>query len=219
MSAKRSPVDWEAIEREYRAGQLSVSEVGRQYGVSHTAINKKAKAQGWSRNLAAKVKEAVSAKLVSDGVSTASARETIEAAATRVVEVVRSHRNDIASGRAIAQTLFAELTEGSNPENRETIEVEIEDETKGDANGKRRAMMLRAVALPSRASVLLALSSAMKNFIQLERQAFNIEGSPGDDDSSDAQRSVNEISAAIEGKLARIAPAGGSSSVPQEPVA
>jgi hypothetical protein len=216
---ERKQVDWEAIEREFRAGQLSVSEIGRQHGVSHTAINKKAKAQGWSRNLAAKVKEAVSAKLVSDGVSTASARETIEAAATRVVEVVRSHRNDIANGRKIAQTLFAELIEGSDPENRETIEVEIEDETKGDANGKRRAMMLRAVALPSRASVLLALSSAMKNFIQLERQAFNIEGSPGDDDSSDTQRSVNEISAAIEGKLARIASPGGASSLPQEPVA
>lgn len=219
MADKRKPTDWEAIEREYRAGQLSVSEIGRQHGVSHTAINKKAKAQGWTRNLAAKVKEAVSARLVSDGVSSSNARETIEAAAARVVEVVRSHRNDITQGRTLAQALFNELAEGTDPENREAIEEAIEAETSGDRDTKRRNMMLRAVALPSRASVLLSLSSAVKNFIQLERQAFNIDGSPDDDDQSAVERSVNEISQAIEGKLARIAGPGPTSGVPQEPVA
>jgi DNA-binding Lrp family transcriptional regulator len=40
---ERMSVDWEAIEREYRAGQLSVREIARQQGLSHTAINKRAK--------------------------------------------------------------------------------------------------------------------------------------------------------------------------------
>jgi hypothetical protein len=211
--AERKPVDWEAVEREYRAGQLSVSEIGRQHGVSHTAINKKAKAQGWTRNLAARVKEAVSTKLVSDGVSSANARETVEAAAARIVEVVRSHRNDIATGRQIAQAMMAELIEAT--EHREEIEDEIEIETAGDRNGKRRAMMLRAVALPSRASTLLSLSSAIKNFIALERQAFNIDGTPSDDEP-DEQRGINEIVQSIEGKLARIAAAGTAESIPQK---
>lgn len=175
MTDKKPATDWEAIEREYRAGQLSVSEIGRQHGVSHTAINKRAAARGWTRNLAAKVKEAVSTRLVSDGVSGSNARETIDAAAARVVDIVRSHRKDIAQGRAIAQSLFGELIEATD--NREIIEDEIEEATKGDgpANAKRRAMMLRAVALPSRASTLLSLSSAIKNFIGLERQAFSID--------------------------------------------
>jgi len=171
--------DWEAIEREYRAGQLSVSEIGRQHGVSHTAINKKAKAQAWTRNLAAKVKEAVSAQLVSDGVSTANARQAVETAAARVVEVVRSHRNDISTGRKLVGALFNELNEAT--EHRFDIDEAIEVETASDTNGKRAAMMRRAVALPSRAATLLSLSGALKNIITLERQAFSIEGDAPDD--------------------------------------
>ena len=34
--APKSSVDWEAIEREYRAGQLSLREIGRTYGVTDT---------------------------------------------------------------------------------------------------------------------------------------------------------------------------------------
>jgi len=58
----RPVIDWEAIEREFRAGQLSVVEIGRQHGLSHTAINKRAKRDGWTRNLADKVRKAVSAR-------------------------------------------------------------------------------------------------------------------------------------------------------------
>lgn len=202
---ERKPTDWEAIEREYRAGQLSVSEIGRQQGVSHTAINKRAKAQGWTRNLAAKVREAVSAKLVSDGVSATNARETIEASASRVVELVRSHRADISKGRSIAQTLFDELVEGSDPENREAIEEEIEDATRGEgaAAAKRRAMMLRAVALPSRASTLLSLASAVKTLVGLERQAFGM-----GDEAPDAPAKSNEAANLSDAQLAAIIAAG-----------
>jgi hypothetical protein len=41
------------------------------------------------------------------------------------------------------------------------IEEAIEDETIDDDNGKRRAMMLRAAALPSRAGVIVNLSTAL----------------------------------------------------------
>lgn len=176
-----SNTDWEVIEREYRAGQLSVSEIGRQHGVSHTAINKRAKTHGWTRNLAARVKEEVSSRLVSDEVSTANARETVEAAATRVVEVVRSHRKDIAKGRTIISTLFAELMEAT--ENRVEIDEEIEKATADDKDGKRAAMMRRAVALPSRASSVLSLAGAMHKIVHLERQAFNIETDSGEDEA------------------------------------
>ena len=46
IAAAKATLDREAIEREFRAGQLSVSEIGRIYGVTHTAILKKAKKLG-----------------------------------------------------------------------------------------------------------------------------------------------------------------------------
>lgn len=49
QAEKKAP-DWVAIEGEYRAGVESVSALGKKYGISHTAINKRAKANGWTRN-------------------------------------------------------------------------------------------------------------------------------------------------------------------------
>jgi len=41
--------DWEAIEREYRAGDSSIRALAEKHGVSDTAIRKKAKAEGWEK--------------------------------------------------------------------------------------------------------------------------------------------------------------------------
>ena len=48
-------VDWIAVERDYRAGILSVTAIARREGTSHTTINRKAKKERWTRNLAPKV--------------------------------------------------------------------------------------------------------------------------------------------------------------------
>ena len=169
------PLDWESIEREYRAGQLSVVEVGRIHGCSHPAILKRAKRDGWTRNLAAKVREAVTAKLVTSEVTGAAGqRETIEAAAARVVQIVREHRKDIGSGRSIVRNLFAELAEAS--ERHDELEDDIVAETADEARAGRRTAMLRAVSLSTRAGVAFTLSSAMKNLVVLERAAFGLEG-------------------------------------------
>lgn len=178
--AKRPVIDWEAIEREYRAGQLSVVEIGRQHGVSHTAINKRAKKLGWKRDLADKVRKEVSARLseteVSPEVSAARENETIEAAAARGVEVVRQHRKDISGYSAMARQLLGELEE-STIHNEEIVEL-IEAETASDKNNMRRQNMLRAVALPTRAGIVKDLAGAAKILIELERKAFNLDEQP-----------------------------------------
>lgn len=169
----RNTADWEAIEREYRAGQLSVSEIGRQHGLSHTAINKRAKRDGWARNLSARVREEVSARLVSAEVAETNERAAINTAAARGVEVVRQHRNDLGEGRKLVSRLLGELDESTT--HRDEIAEAIEDETADDQSGERRARMLRAVALPGRSGVIKDLSAALKNLIPLERQAFNLD--------------------------------------------
>ena len=166
--------DWEGIEREYRAGQLSVVEIGRQYGVSHTAINKKAAKFGWSRDLTEKIRSEVSARLVSDGVSAEGKAETVRAAAERIVVLVREHRGDISRNREAVTKLIADLHDGID--NNDDIVAAIEAETAGDKDGKRRARMLAAVSLPSRANVAATLAGALKTLIPLEREAFNLDG-------------------------------------------
>jgi hypothetical protein len=178
--AERKPVDWEAIEREFRAGQLSVSEVGRIYGVSHTAILKKAKKLGWTRNLAARVREEVSARLVSDEVSAETSRETIQAAAERVVQLVREHRRDIREGRETVNALVIELREASRDRR------EIEEAINEEPEIKRRQAMLRATSLSARSGIAASLAIALKNLIYCERKAFGLEAGSSDASSDES---------------------------------
>jgi hypothetical protein len=46
---RRDDVDWEAVERHYRAGVLSVNQISKNHGVSRVAIEKRALLGGWPR--------------------------------------------------------------------------------------------------------------------------------------------------------------------------
>ena len=183
-------IDWERVEREYRAGQLTIGEISTNFNVSRVSIAKHAKEGGWTRDLSEQVRKGVSARLVNDGelpfkdaiepreLIGNTAQEVVESAVDRGVKVVQAHRQDIRSLRIIALNLVRELDEAS--QNREGIAEEIERETAGDENGKRRAAMHRAVSLGARANIAASLSVVIKNVITLERQAYNIdaEGEP-----------------------------------------
>ena len=172
--------DWEALEVDYRAGIASIRELARQYDVSDTAIRKKAKADGWERDLTEKVHERVRSKLVRAEVRALNAREPvrtdaeiIEAAAETAVQVVQIHRRDVRHGRLICAALFAELQDTSA--NREIIAESIDSETQDDSSPTRRNQMMKAISLPTRARAMLDLSAAMKNLVAVERQAFSLD--------------------------------------------
>jgi transposase-like protein len=70
------PIDWEKIEIEYRAGQMSVREIARLCGVSEAAVRKKAKALGWERSPADEAPAAARERTVrSDGAQPLRARQ------------------------------------------------------------------------------------------------------------------------------------------------
>lgn len=185
MASTKTKTDWEAIERSYRAGVLSIREIAKQSGVTDGAIRKKAKgdiAKGvaaWERDLTDKVAAKVRNDLVRTQVRTLHAqdavrteREIVESAAATVVQVVREHRRDISNGRSIVSMLLGQLT--GVAATRDELEGIIDEETAADVNLVRRNQLKRAVSLPAHAGVLRDLSAAMKNLIPLERQAFNI---------------------------------------------
>lgn len=47
----RKTIDWEAIERDYRAGLKTLRQIADEHSITHAAVNKRAKIQGWSRDL------------------------------------------------------------------------------------------------------------------------------------------------------------------------
>lgn len=60
-------IDWSRIERDYRAGELSVSRIARESGVSDKAIRRQAKRMSWGRArpepMSAERRQAILAKL------------------------------------------------------------------------------------------------------------------------------------------------------------
>lgn len=190
--------DWEAIERAYRAGALSIRTIAERNGISDTAIRKKAKASGWARDLSEQVRKEVRNKLVRGEVREDQCAnperdaEIVEEAAEEGARVVRSHRRDIRKATNLANLLMDDLL--GTIQRREEIEEAIEDETADDSNGMRRAAMLAAVALPSNSKTLFQLSSAMKNLQVLERQAFGLDEKEKSTDADELSSLMDELS-------------------------
>lgn len=174
----RPPVDWERIEAEYRAGQISLRGIARAHGVTEGAIRKKAKAGGWARALADKVRKQVSEKLVrSDGTHPQRARtdrEIVEAASLRGLEVVTSHRADIQQLHGLKRVLAGRLSDvlhGGSPG--------------GPCLGEKE----------SPGDLLEKLSRVTARLIPLERQAFNLDA--GTDDEGGVKIVISPDDAAL----------------------
>ncbi|CCQ41548.1 TPA: hypothetical protein PXN30_002761 [Yersinia enterocolitica] len=179
--------DWEAIESAYRAGLMSIREIASQHGITHGAINKRAKRDGWERDLKAKIKAKadalVSKREVSTQVSTEKAlseRILIEANAEVIANVRMEHRGDIRRAREITNALFDEL--GAECADIESLRKLGELMLQPDENGRDRLneVYQSIIALPERVKAVKALSDAMKNLIGLERQAYDIGEDKGD---------------------------------------
>ncbi|EKN5163599.1 hypothetical protein DVP14_17170 [Yersinia enterocolitica] len=179
--------DWEAIESAYRAGLMSIREIASQHGITHGAINKRAKRDGWERDLKAKIKSKadalVSKREVSTQVSTGKAlseRILIEANAEVIANVRMEHRGDIRRAREITNALFDEL--GAECADIEALRKLGELMLQPDENGRDRLneVYQSIIALPERVKAVKALSDAMKNLIGLERQAYDIGDDKGD---------------------------------------
>lgn len=180
--------DWEAIESAYRAGLMSIREIASQQGITHTAINKRAKKEGWERDLKAKIKakaeSLVSKREVSRQVSSekmVSERQLIEANAEVIANVRMEHRGDIRRARNIANSLFDELeAECSDVAALQQLgDLMYEPDDKG--YDKLNEIYHKVISMPGRVKSMKDLSDTLKTLIGLERQAYDIDGPTGDE--------------------------------------
>ena len=182
---KKAAPDWERIEADYRAGLLSVREIAASQGISHTAVQKKAKAEGWTRDLAKRIQDKADALVAKREVASQVAAETelserviVDSNAERIASVRLSHRTDIAKSRTLVMTLLAELEHQT--EHRDLYEKLGELMLSPDDNGRDKLFEAyqKAMSLGGRTSTMKALSDALKTLITLEREAYGIVEEP-----------------------------------------
>lgn len=199
MAAKDKPerrvIDWEAIERAFRAGVLSIREIAKLNDVSDKAIRNRAKDAGWQRDLTERVNEKVRTELVrSESALEArtNEREIVEVAAATVVQVVRGHRSRIKQGNELVELLTKQLLDVAGK--RDEFEAVIEATTADDKSAERYSRLMKAVSLGTHATIAVNLAAATKTWVSLERQAFNIK-----DEAEVQQDGVSALLAQIQG--------------------
>lgn len=144
--------DWAAIRAAYESAEASDRALAREFGVSHTAIQKRAKQDGWVK--------AAQPNRPSVGVY----RPIPEIAAPPSLAAAGS-RDLIEGGRDLAVRLLDELD--ATTTHLGEIEALIEDYTADDKDGARRHAMLKAVNLSSRAVVLKNLALVAKTLSEV----------------------------------------------------
>lgn len=201
-SDKPSP-DWHQIEADYRAGVKSVRQIASEQGISHTAINKTARRQEWTRDLSAKItakaNELVARATVSTVVSSTSApptgmrnllnpseRAIVDGNARVVADVRLSHRRSVVRMQAMVDALLGELEVVSNPEGQGLIEALMDataapdpddEETALEQKARRKKqldLLEKVLGLPERIDAMKRLAETQDRVIQLDRQAHGI---------------------------------------------
>ena len=155
--AKDAP-DWERIELDYRAGIKTLRQIADENGITHGAINKRAKRDGWERDLSEKIQSKadalVSKALVSKPVSTetkVAERQIVDANAQAVADVRLGQRDDIGRAKGITRSLLDELEDSA-----------------------------QAYELDARVKMSKTLTETLRIVIDMERQAFGMDAKGAD---------------------------------------
>ena len=150
-------IDWESIEKEYRAGIRALRDIASEFGVTEGAIRKKELKEDWIRDLSTKIKikalDLVRKTEVRKEVRKENEREIIDSVAQKQADVLLEERADIKRLSDLCKKFELEL------------EAYAED-------------------LEKKARVTKSLTDTRKTIIELRRRNYNInDNSNGDADS------------------------------------
>jgi len=175
-------VDWERIEVDYRAGIKTLRDIAEEHGITHGAINKRAKRDDWVRDLTAKIQakaaELVSKSAVSKEVSKTKRileSEIISANAVNNATIEIKQREDVTFGRGVITSLMQELK--GQIDNRVELEDLGEMMRNPDAygNDKLNDQYMRIVSFAGRVDSAKKLADANKVQVELERRVYKID--------------------------------------------
>lgn len=178
--------DWERIEVEYRAGILSLRELAALHpATNHVAISRRAKKEGWTRDLSAKIKARADELVTRQAVTPAETaqravteREVVEASAARIAQVRGEHRSDIQRARSLLMTLFGEVEAQTSALSDLLRVADILRDADDNGVDKLNDLFRKVISTPGRVDSAKKLVEAMKIAVTMEREAYGIEGAP-----------------------------------------
>lgn len=191
--ARRSDIDWDAIEREFRLGQKSNKQLATDHGVQPSSIGRRAEKYGWVQDKAAEVRTRAANLLVQSTAAEATGNATgnanpnatpsdreIKVAARVAADVVLGHRKGLSKLSKLRDSMLDEIEAQTTAQ--DMLAEIIEVARMPDENGvdKRSDLLMKVISLPSRVESLKKLTEVDEKIRKGEREAFGI--SADDDD-------------------------------------
>lgn len=112
--SKENAIDWDAIERQYRIGQKSNTQLAEEFGVQSSSIGRRAKSHGWVQDKRKDVVAATNSLLIQNASgncnpnATPSASE-IKVAAQAAADLILQHRKSISREERVTEALLAHV--------------------------------------------------------------------------------------------------------------
>lgn len=199
---KPPAIDWEAIERDYRAGIVSIREIARVHKISEASIRGKADraVPRWERNLSGRVREAVREKIVredarSDPAHPLSDGQIVEQASAVGLGIVRRSRTSVSAAHEATIELLRRVRQAIDEQEELRLAAEeetspVESDTEESARARRerlsrRAKLLQAVGLGAHIASIQSIAATLKSIVPLERLVYGIdEKAPPDSDDA-----------------------------------
>jgi len=170
---RRSDIDWERIERLYVAGQMTIRQISEECGVAHQSITKKARNEGWQRNLDVAIKARTKAKIAQIDIAhivEQSAQESSDKSAQTIKRAIEE-ASDVAAGTIVRHRADIRLC----TERAKEIEAMLDDHM-------QKAENLGDVVKATQA--FKSLVDARAKLIDKEREALGIQSGEKDPDDS-----------------------------------
>lgn len=185
MAEVKKPIDWEAVELEYRAGIRSLADIGAEFGVSAPGIVKRAKVKEWERDLSAKIRAKAEAKvnaaMVNNQVNAEASineKQIVEINAEMMASVIRGHHKSLGRLGGIIQLLFDRLESELTGTDLFSQLGELMQSPDDSGKDKLNDLYRKVISLPSQTDTAKKLAETLKTQIELERKVFKIEETP-----------------------------------------
>lgn len=177
---RRSDIDWEKVEREYRLGKMTFQEMAEKFDVDASSITRRAKKEGWERDLSVQVKLETKAKISAAIVRNAheTHKERISANAQAVEVEAISNALMVAEHEKVgtkSRELFSTILDKISEQVANTPAVETVAKMAAAQDPLALPALRKILALPSYVDSAKKATEGAAKAIEVERKARNLD--------------------------------------------
>ncbi|MFW9595411.1 MAG: hypothetical protein ACMV1D_07915 [Macromonas sp.] len=189
---RAAAVDWLIVEKDYRAGIKNLRQIGTENGVTEGAIRKRAKRDGWTRDLGARIqakaedlvrKEEVRKVGTQTNLDVPTERQVVEANAHAVAHVDLTNRKDVLRGMDVSRQHIEELAALNDPTFRDRLvwlgevmdESGVDDETGKLVKDKANELYRYIIDMPGRVKMAKEVAAAVGVYVPMMRKIYKLD--------------------------------------------